>query len=178
MSVRRHGAWVEGTDVLLTVSEVAVAFAGFASIVVVFQHRDPAQWSPAIVVRIRTMIEASLSTLFSALLPFVLHHLGLAGSELWAVSSLLLAVAHVTFGVRVARLSAGLISRRQLSRRFSGAVLGVAILIVVVLLLNGTGLGFGPSFGPYLVAVTWALGFSSLMFLRVVVLPVSEWAAT
>ena len=58
-----------GGDVLLTLAEVSVAFAGFSSVVVLFVHRDPANWPPAVPARLRAMVESSLGTLYASLLP-------------------------------------------------------------------------------------------------------------
>ena len=162
---------MQGSDVLLTIAEVAVAFAGFASIAVLFQHRDPRQWPPEVVVRLRTMIESSLATLFTALLPFALFHLGLADQALWAASSLLLALILVGYGGRVWALSRRSLAAGRLSRAFTATNGAIALLLTVALLLNSAGVLFQRSFGPYLVAVLWNLGFTSLMFLRVVVVP-------
>ncbi len=162
---------MQGTDVLLTIAEVAVAFAGFASIVVLFQHRDPLNWPPAVVVRLRTMIEGSLATLFSALLPFVLHHLGLAGDALWATCSLMLALGYVAFGVLVWRRSRGPLASRELSVPFSATIGVITGVVFFALLLDAAGILLDRGFGVYLVGVTWTLLFASLMFLRVVVVP-------
>lgn len=161
----------QGSDVLLTIAEVAVAFAGFASVVVLFQHREPSNWPPAIVVRLRTMIEGSLAALFSALLPFVLHHLGLAGQSLWATSSLALALAYVAFFNLVWRRSRRLLASRELSRSFTVTVGIISMLVLVALLLNAANVGLHRTFGAYLTGVAWTLVYTSLMFLRVVVFP-------
>lgn len=162
---------MQGADVLLTIAEVAVAFAGFASIVVLFQHRDPAKWPQAVVVRLRTMIEGSLAALFSALFPFVLHHLGLPAKPLWALSSLVLAAGYVAFTGLVWRRSRGPIARRELSRSFSASVGAISVFVFVMLVLNAADIVFHRGFGVYLVGVSWTLVFASLMFLRVVVFP-------
>jgi hypothetical protein len=163
---------VQGADVLLTIAEVAVAFAGFASVVVLFQHRDPHRWPPAVVVRLRTMIEGSLVTLFSALLPCVLHQLGLADDPLWAASSLVLALAYVAFGAVVWQRSRAPLASGQLSRGFSATVGAISTLVLAALLLNAAGVVFLRASGAYLVGVTWTLVFASLMFLRVVIFPI------
>lgn len=162
---------MEGADVLLTIAEVAVAFAGFASVVVLFQHRDPESWPVSLVVRLRTMIEGSLVTLFSALLPFVLHHLGLDGAQLWMLASLALAFGYAGFGTLVWRRSRSALGAGQLSPGFSAGVAVVSASLLAALLVNATGAVFARPFGAYLLAVTWTLVFASLMFLRVVVFP-------
>jgi hypothetical protein len=163
---------VQGADVLLTIAEIAVAFAGFASIVVLFQHRDPGRWPAAVVVRLRTMIEGSLVTLFSALLPIVLHHLGLSGGTLWSVCSVALALGYAVFGGLVWRRSRAALAGGQLSPAFSAAVAGVTVALGAGLLLNAADLVFHRTFGAYLAGVAWALVFASLMFLRLAAFPI------
>lgn len=164
---------MQGADVLLTIAEVAVAFAGFASVVVLFQHRDPRRWPPAVVVRLRTMIESSLVTLLSSLLPFALFHFGLADQALWATASFLLALGLVAYSGRVWALARTPLAAGHLSRSFTATNGAVALVLTVALLLNAGGIFLHRRFGPYLVAVIWGLGFTSLMFLRVVILPTS-----
>jgi len=162
---------LQGADVLLTIAELAVAFAGFASVVVLFQHRDPRQWPPAVVVRLRTMIESSLATLFSALFPLILYHFGLSGGMLWTACSLLLALSLAATSAVIWRRSRGPLARGDLSRPFSATVFAITVLVFVVLLLNAGEVLFHQSFGPYLLGVSWHLVFASLMFLRVVMVP-------
>ena len=163
-----------GSDVLLTIAELAVAFAGFASIVVLFQHRDPASWPPAVPVRLRAMVESSLATLYGALLPFLLHHLGLTEPELWAWSSVAIAVALVVVGVAFYRRALPHLPSGNLSRTFTLAVASVAVLVVLLQLANAIGFVFRPSFGPYLAGVIWSLVVASLVFLRMVVHPIRD----
>lgn len=162
-----------GADVLLTVAEVAVAFAGFASVVVLFQHRDPTKWQPQIIVRLRTMVESSLGALFFSLLPFALHHLGATGQQLWAWSSGLMACVMVGFFTVVTKRSIPLIRSSRLSPRFSLIAAGFTVLVLGVQILNSAGFFFHREFGAYLIGVIWSLAFASLMFLRVVVFPSS-----
>jgi len=55
---------------LLTVAEVSVAFAGFASLITVLAKQNASDWSEGNVVRFYTMIFHSLFSTLFALLPF------------------------------------------------------------------------------------------------------------
>lgn len=109
--------------------------------------------------------------MFSALLPFVLHHLGLAGDVLWVACSLVLALGYVAFGVLVWRRSRGPLAGRQLSFPFSATIGVITGVVFLALLLDAAGILLDRGFGVYLVGVMWTLLFASLMFLRVVVVP-------
>lgn len=88
-----------GSDVLLTIAEVAIAFAGFGSIVVVFGQRTSGRWSRADLFRLAAMIQASLITLLFAFLPICLSFLGVREPAAWVAASILLAgvVSLLTF---------------------------------------------------------------------------------
>ena len=161
-----------GSDVLLTVAELAVAFAGFASIVVLFQHRDPSRWPAAVPVRLRAMVESSLGTLYGALMPFPLHAIGLEGETLWATSSAAVIVALVVVGIVFYRRASPHLPSGELSRRFTLTIAAFTALVVLIQLGNAIGFPFGSGFGLYLIAVLWALLVASIMFLRMVVRPI------
>jgi hypothetical protein len=162
-----------GSEILLTIAELSVAFAGFSSIVVLFQHRDPANWPAAVPVRLRAMVESSFATLYGSLLPLVLHHLGLEGPSLWAVSSGFVSLVLLGVGFSFYRRAQPHLPTGDLSRKFTFTLTIVTVPIVALQLLNTTGLLFTPRFGPYLLAVVWSLVVASLIFLRMVVSPIS-----
>ena len=162
-----------GSEVLLTIAEVAVAFAGFASIVVAFQHGEPSSWPPAVPVRLRAMVESSLGTMFCSLLPFQLHYWGIDGAALWrassAISSLALAILTVVFYKR-ARPFLG----EGLSTTFTLTVAAVALAVIVLQLSNVLGMPAPANFGNYLAAILWSLGVTAMVFLRLVIYPIAR----
>lgn len=56
-------------EILQTISEAAVALAGFSGVVAVLGHRGRGKWSRAEVLQLRTLVEPSLIALFGSLLP-------------------------------------------------------------------------------------------------------------
>ncbi len=92
MSTRAVGQWpphspttMEASNELLTIAELAVGLAGFAGLVVSFNHRGGLHATD----RYRFIALFSLA-LFAALLafvPFGFHHAGLASAALWRASS-------------------------------------------------------------------------------------------
>ena len=80
-------------DILLTTAEVAVAFAGFASLVTILGSRS-SQVNPRIVaMRFRGMLTNSLLVVAFSMIPLVLFRYGLHETAVWRVSSALLALA-------------------------------------------------------------------------------------
>ena len=71
---------------LTTLAEVAIAFAGFASIVIVFGNRGRRGIPLVFRVATRGMLLCSLTVVFAAFLPFVLAKVQLTTLNLWQAS--------------------------------------------------------------------------------------------
>ncbi len=80
-------------DILLTTAELAVAFAGFASLVTIL-GRKYSRVDPRIVaMRFRGMLTNSLLVVPFSIIPLVLFRYGLSETVVWRLSSVLLALA-------------------------------------------------------------------------------------
>jgi branched-subunit amino acid transport protein AzlD len=158
---------MKGSDVLIVIAEVSVAFAGFAGIVAVFRQRDLVEWAPLDAARFRFMVECSLMTVLFALLPFVFHHLGASPTATWSACSGLMAAA-----VAGLLTIASLRMRRVRSQTpgFNAALMrcmqAVSLLTIALLVLNALRIGFTAEFGPYLAALAWLLVASGINFFR------------
>ena len=60
----------ENLDVLLSIAEISVAFAGFSGIITAVVGRDGSDWDQGNLSRFRLMIFSSLSAIVASLLPF------------------------------------------------------------------------------------------------------------
>jgi len=60
---------MQSQEILQTISEAAVALAGFSGVVAVLGHRGRGEWSSAEVLQLRTLVEPSLIALFGSFLP-------------------------------------------------------------------------------------------------------------
>jgi hypothetical protein len=74
-------------DLLLTIAEIAVAFAGFASLVSVFSSSRSEKRALAQSILFRTMVLMSLTVVAFALVPFVTHGFGVPPSVSWRLAS-------------------------------------------------------------------------------------------
>lgn len=161
---------MEGSEVLLAICEVSIAFAGFTSIVGVVGQRGGGRWDAEDSFRLWLMIESSLATLFFSLLPFVLFHLDVHDETMWAAASgtvaLFLVVHLIIVSPRVARLER---ERRWSTRRFEPLIGGVIVSTLVVQSLNVLGVGFGRTFGAYLLGLILFLGLASMHFVALLV---------
>ncbi len=157
------------SDVLLTIAEVAVAFAGFASLVGVLGQRTSADDPRVIGVRMRGMLLSSLMVVAFSLFPILLARYGASPDLLWMGSSLaLLAVTvcyYVWFLAALQTLSRAEIPTTNFQRR---VVIPTLLLVAVSL---GTLLGvnvFLATPAVYLTALALLLFQSGFAFCLIV----------
>lgn len=81
------------SEVLLTIAEVAVAFAGFASLVGILGQGTSADDPRVIGVRMRGMLLSSLMVVGFSIFPILLARYGLSVDVIWTASSLVLLAA-------------------------------------------------------------------------------------
>jgi hypothetical protein len=70
---------------LLTIAEIAVAFAGFSGIAAALRTRG--EWHPFDLYRTSLMLLNTFAVVVLSLLPVSLHYFGVSGAALWRVSS-------------------------------------------------------------------------------------------
>jgi hypothetical protein len=131
-------------EILLTVAEVAVAFAGFASLVSIL-GRGTADADPRVLsLRMRAMLLTSLLVVGFALVPVILDRYGAGPDRAWTVSSLLLLLTTLTYyrwlqGAIVALGRAGLtpsaFQRRIIIPTLLLTLLAVSLMLVANLWL-------------------------------------------
>ena len=154
---------------LIVVAEVAIALAGFSSIVIALRGRRDDTTSFAYI-RLWRLIETSLATVAFALLPFALYHLDITRPQLWRTAS-------ACFGAYVLGAQLYMFVRwwdqwrsPAIPWSFNGPVLALQITVVLLLASNALGIGDGDGFGRYFVALLWYLVLSALYFGRLLLL--------
>ena len=80
---------MEYSDVLLTIAEVATAFAGFTGLISALRHKDESRLALS-AWQLRGIIENCLFAIGFALLPILLRSYGIAGTDCWQISSAVL----------------------------------------------------------------------------------------
>ncbi len=155
-------------DILLTLAEVSVAFAGFSGVVAVFGRRDPGTWSFADRVRFFMLVHVSLSSLLLCIEPFGLLALNVAEASVWRSLSALFVLENILVGfLFIRRFLAASSSERA---EFTLIVFPVFFAILAaVLVLNIYNVAVGATFGPFLVALIFNLVYSSFLFARMLV---------
>jgi hypothetical protein len=158
---------MEDVGALLTIAEIAVAFAGFSSIVVLFQNRTEGAWVPLDAVRFRLMLQSSLLAASFAVLPLPIHKLGVPSGVVWPLCGCILAVF----------LGLGGVAQFRARRLFSGASSMVRWASFQLLfwasflaqLLNASGLVFHREPGPYIFGVCWLLFWAGYQFYQLMI---------
>ena len=162
-------------DALSTLAEVAIAIAGFSGIVSVFGRRSSGHWSPAERARLIGLLVMSFTAVFFSVVPFVLLSIPVSESTCWRSLSLLLAASRfVSMGV-VLRVVLGErripASKREASLVTSVIFIAGDLLVVVALSVNAVGSGL---LWPYLAAIVWVLAEAAVIFIRLVIVPISR----
>lgn len=168
---KRGVAFVEAFETLRSLSEVAVALAGFTGIVAVLGNRAGGRWGPLEWLRLRMLLEASLGVLFLSLIPGLLHELGALRDAIWRVANGLQAVAHAA-GICLLYLRFRKLEPSQWppeERWLTVALLPVSIAIV--LLQASVALGSLDTYGffLYLLGLIYLLGIAALHFVLLLV---------
>lgn len=158
---------MEAAEVLLTIAEVSVAFAGFTGIVAVIGRRAAGEWRTADLLRFWQMIEVSLLGLIFALVPFLFYYAGLSPASTWAASSGMLALASGIQMIRAAiRTLKAFGTDRSLSIVFSTLYVLIGIVVMLILIGNALGIVYQRTVAPYLVGMFWQLCLASVLFWR------------
>lgn len=159
-------------DVLLTISEVAIAIAGFGGIAAGIGYRSQGSWTKQDRFRLMVMEASSLSLVFVCLVPYALEHLGI--SEQWRKAAILLVIVPVgnliaQFRVVGIGFAAGYNPFFTISIMLSnlGGFVLASILILGIL-------GEEDRSGAYLAAVLLLLIPPAILFLRLLVTSFSE----
>ncbi len=163
---------MEYGDLLLTVAEVAVAFAGFASLVSVLSSPSTQDHPLVQSIRFRAMVTMSLIVVAFSLVPFVPFLLGVSPSVSWRISSALFFLSGLAGTINGVRHVA--IGRATVGSPKGGSVRVVVVfgaVAVALLLLGANALGFTAAAAPGIYAAALLLflfgsgtAFAALLF--------------
>jgi hypothetical protein len=162
---------VEAFETLRSLSEVAIALAGFTGIVAVLGRRAGGQWDPLEWLRLRMLLETSLGVVFLSLIPVLLHQLEALQGALWRVGNGLQALVHVAgivlLWLRFRKLEP---SQWPPEERWLTAAL-VPISIAIVLLQGSFVLGKLAPYGffLFLLGLIYLLAIAALHFVLLLV---------
>jgi hypothetical protein len=153
------------SDTLTTIAEVAIALAGFASVVVALQRRfdDAGSVHHA---QLWRLLEASLATTAFALLPIVLENAGLSHDAVWQVTSLGLACWGATTTALVLHRHRRRLAIDKSLWRFNGPMPALVVTAAVCLVLSAFDIGLPRGPRVYVGALYAYLLLAATMFWR------------
>ena len=141
---------------LLTIAQISVALAGFASVVIALRGSGPQAWTPQDRFGLANVLAASIGTLIGSLMPFPLAYFGWSTEIVWGVTN-------ATFGalvlVAVSFLSTTVTAGWAPPRtpRVFWSFVGSGFFIAAMLLLSAFDLWFPRGAAILLVGLIWAL---------------------
>ena len=161
---------MSGTELLPTIAEVSVAFAGFASLVTVLGQRHSGDDFEVNVVRLRGMLETSLIAVIFSLTPFLPREFGVSDVASWRLASAFFAL---TGSARLA-VAFGRGRASHANASLAQALVLVQAVAIVLLASIAVGLVAERASGFYLIALFIYLSVSTFFFLRLVLSLVSS----
>lgn len=151
-------------DTLLTIAELAVALAGFASLVSVLGQRQDKGSRALDSFRLQAMLEMALRNAAFALIPLPFLQTGASDPTIWRILSgvyLLAMVSHAGFQIYRGHALVWGASWLKVS------LVSLTLISAVASAANILGLGGSHAFSLYLAALLVGLGFAGLLFLSV-----------
>ncbi len=161
------------TDLLYTLAEVAVAFAGFSAIAVVLRRSTPGGLSPHAQRTLWYLVVDCLVVLFLSFLPVLLQQFGCGIERLWAISNAVLGFAHlvllspavVWFARNFRQVRA---EWQPLLSPIQSSLIAWSALLGILQLLAAAGVGLAASPGLYTLSLLAFLFFAAVDFVFLV----------
>jgi len=159
---------MEHADLLQTIAQISIAFAGFAGVVAAFSkfRLDP----EAAIFRIRLMVVVALVTLLFSLFPLLPPNFGLSESDSWRISAFLFSLTIISISiwswVRLRFLyQAGLLNTQKITIVWYLAA--VILIIALFVTISGRIDSFTPAI--YITALFFGLALCSFYFIMLIV---------
>ena len=152
-----------GSSYLYTLATLAITYAGFAALIVIFRQIIGGGVSNYDVFIIRSILMRSFIVAFSAMLPPALAFFDLSQFVIWRISSLfaglLLGLFCVTFRARRRAVTDRPITKWAL------ITIGGQTLIAIFLLMMALGILVEPAVGPFVISLTATLILSAVAYM-------------
>jgi hypothetical protein len=162
---------MDAFETLRSLSEVAIALAGFTGIVAVLGQRAGGRWSPLEWLRLRMLLETSLAVVFLSLLPELFHELEALRGLTWRLCNGVQALVHAG-GILLLYLRFRKLDPSQWpaeERRLTVALVPVSVAIVFFQGLSAFGGLASHGFFLFLLGLIYLLGIAALHFVLLLV---------
>ncbi len=149
------------------ISEIGLGLAGFSGLIVAFR-KNAGPLTNVQKYRLQILLALAFGAMFLALLPELLHYMGVPAGQLWRVAGLVLSCYSIVFVIwwltashRLKASAPEIFNWFAFSRMAVGHIIAVLLQLAVIFsLLDDT------SPGPYLAALIWYLLHAVQQFTR------------
>lgn len=160
---------MDPTSTLQLIAQLAVAMAGFSSVVVSFGRHHEKGWTVSDRIRLSLLVGDSLAVMFFAVLPLALQNLEMGADLIWGLSSAALGLYVLIRSLKVLPRIRGHVGVDDRSLHPVVIALTAVCLLGTVALQGINVLGPWPlQSGPFVVGLWLVLSSASLQFLRLV----------
>ncbi len=163
---------MEESAILLTLTQVTVAFVGFSAIIATFQFKDGFTIKKSDAINLQFIVATGLVGTFFSLFPLMLSSFGLSDSLVWAISSGLGSINYLGFiyylsiKVKISKF------RRRKSKMIVFTYFLIGFLILILNLLNAFNIVFQREFAPYFISLIYPLCLVGYFFTRLIFQPI------
>ncbi|MDH3321577.1 MAG: hypothetical protein OEM04_01240 [Flavobacteriaceae bacterium] len=163
---------MEESSILLTFTQVAVAFVGFAAIVATFRFNDAYKIRKNEAIDLQLIVNTGLMGAFFSILPLALSSFGMEDASVWALSSGIMSVNYLGFMYYLSRNVKISKIRRKKSKMIVLSYFIIGFLIFGLNVLNAFNMLFLREFGPFFISLIYPLALVGYMFTRLLFLPI------
>ena len=163
---------MENGDQLLTLTQVAIAVAGFAGIIGTFQFKKGERIRRGDAIGLAVVVNTGLMSAFYSTLPLILINFGLNDSTVWAISSGMTCIIYAYFSIDIAIRLKNFKTYKTLNKIIIYLLFIVGFIVIVINFLNACNIAFKREFGPYYIALIYSLGLVCYMFSRLLLRPI------
>ena len=163
---------MEESSILLTFTQVTVAFVGFAAIVATFRFKDEFTIKKNDAVDLQLIVNTGLVGAFFSILPLAFSSFGLKDTAVWALCSGLMSINYFGFiyylfrKVKISKI------RRKLSKLIVILYFSIGLFVLFINIMNTFDFVFKREFGPFFVSLIYPLSMVGYMFTRLLFLPI------
>ena len=158
---------IEAARGLAAIAQIGLGFTGFIAVVVTLSG-DPRTWARIDRLRVASMLADSLATMFFALLPFALVHVGAAPETTFRIASALLASFLTTSAIVIVsrRERRDVVPHGVVTRRIVVLTTSLRTLVIAFQVANAAGIFGAASIGVFLFGLMWLLAECGFLLVR------------
>lgn len=163
---------MEESPILLTLTQITVAFVGFSAIIATFQFKEGYTIKKSEAIDLQLIVATGLVGTFFSLFPLMLSSFGLSDSLVWAISSATGSINYLLFIYYLSRNVKLSKFRRKKSKMIVFIYFLIGFLILILNLLNAFNVLFQREFGPYFISLIYPLCLVGYFFTRLIFQPI------